>query len=179
MNDKFSMDYSSSNEFRTVKHCIGRWFWVKYTFLFFFYCFRITIFSIISLYSRFRFTTDFLLCSLQIGFCCVYIVFIANNLQAAVGKLDVRVWMIVLLPFIIAPSLISDIRRLAYLTTAGNIIILIGLGVIYEYILTHINYKKDIHILPATTNFLETCVSFGQIVYAFEGIAVVSWLVVQ
>lgn len=124
----------------------------------------------------FRFITDFLLCSLQIGFCCVYIVFISHNLQAAFGKLDVRVWMLILLPFIIAPSLISDIRRLAYLTTAGNIIILIGLGVIYQYLIININYGKDVKELPAVTNFIDMCVSFGQIVYAFEGIAVVSVL---
>ena len=84
--------------------------------------------------------------------------------------------MLILLPFIIAPSLISDIRRLAYLTTAGNIIILIGLGVIYQYLFTNINYGKDVKELPAVTNFIDMCVSFGQIVYSFEGIAVVSVL---
>ena len=118
----------------------------------------------------FRYLTDFLLCSLQIGFCCVYVVFIAHNIQFAVGSLDVRIWMLVILPFLIVPSLISYIRTLAYLTTIGNVIVLVGLGTIYQYLFTHVQSPSR---LPATNGVLNACVAFGQIVYAFEGVAVV------
>eukprot|EP00111_Clytia_hemisphaerica_P002302 TCONS_00006479-protein len=117
-----------------------------------------------------RYLTDFLLCSLQIGFCCVYVVFIAHNIQFAVGSLDVRIWMLVILPFLIVPSLISNIRTLAYLTTIGNVIVLVGLGTIYQYLLTHVQSPSR---LPATNGVLNACVAFGQIVYAFEGVAVI------
>ena len=119
-----------------------------------------------------RYVTDFLLCSLQIGFCCVYVVFISHNIQFAVGALDVRIWMLIILPFLIVPSLVSNIRTLAYFTTIGNVIVLVGLGIIYQYLFTHVQSPAR---LPATNGALNACVAFGQIVYAFEGIAVVSF----
>lgn len=117
--------------------------------------------------------TDFLLCSLQLGFCCVYVVFIAHNIQVVAGILDVRIWMVVLFPFLVIPSLITNISRLAYLTTIGNVIVLIGLGVIYHHLLTNL---EDPKLFPTTNGYLNACVSFGQVVYAFEGIAVVNFL---
>ena len=120
-----------------------------------------------------RYVTDFLLCSLQIGFCCVYVVFISHNIHSAVGSLDVRIWMLIILPFLIIPSLVSNIRTLAYFTTMGNVIVLVGLGIIYQYLFTHV--QSPAH-LPATNGALNACVAFGQIVYAFEGIAVVRGL---
>ena len=79
--------------------------------------------------------------------------------------------MLIILPFLILPSLASNIRTLAYFTPAGNAIALLGLGVIYQYLLTHAQNPAR---LPATNGILNACVAFGQIVYAFEGIAVVS-----
>ncbi|XP_057315670.1 proton-coupled amino acid transporter 1-like [Hydractinia symbiolongicarpus] len=117
-----------------------------------------------------KYMTDFLLCSLQLGFCCVYVVFIAHNIQVVAGMLDVRIWMVVLFPFLVIPSLITNISRLAYLTTIGNVIVLIGLGVIYHYLVTNL---EDPKLFPTTNGYLNACVSFGQVVYAFEGIAVV------
>jgi len=80
--------------------------------------------------------------------------------------------MLIILPFLIIPSLVSNIRTLAYFTTAGNIIVLIGLGVIYQYLLSHVQSPSR---LPATNGVLNACIAFGQIVYAFEGVAVVSY----
>lgn len=97
--------------------------------------------------------------------------FIAHNIQAAVGRLDVRIWMVIILPVIIIPSITSDIQHLSYFTTAGNVIILFGIGIIFQYLVTNM---QDPAQLPATNGILNACISFGQIVYAFEGIAVVS-----
>jgi len=117
-----------------------------------------------------KIVTDFLLCSLQIGFCCVYVVFISHNIQAVVGKLDVRLWMLILLPFLLIIVVKSDIRQLSYFTTTGNIIILISLGVIFQYLFTHLT---DVTKLPKFNGFMNACISSGQIVFAFEGIAVI------
>ena len=118
----------------------------------------------------FRYLTDLLLCSLQLGFCCVYVVFISHNIQVVAGILDVRIWMLIILPTLLIPSLITDIGRLAYLTSIGNLIILAGVGIIYHYMLTHLMNPSE---LPKFNGVMNACVGFGQTIYAFEGIAVV------
>ena len=123
------------------------------------------------LYSRY--ITDGLLCILQLGFCCVYVVFISHNMQIAFGLMDVRVWMFLLMPCLIAMTMLVNIKNLAYCTTAGNVIVLVGLGIIFQYLLVHV--KSPFHY-PAYDTFVNTAVSSGQIVYAFEGVAVVCTL---
>ncbi|XP_004207859.2 proton-coupled amino acid transporter 1 isoform X1 [Hydra vulgaris] len=117
-----------------------------------------------------RYVTDCFLCTLQLGFCCVYVVFISHNLQAAAHILDVRIWMVIIFPFLLVLSLSVNIKKLAYLTMSGNVIALIGLGVIYQYLFSHIQLPLK---LPNSNGAINACVAFGQIIYAFEGIAVV------
>lgn len=110
----------------------------------------------------------------QLGFCCVYFVFVAVNLQEVVAhyffKLDIRVFLILML---IPMVLMNLVRELKYITPASLVASLLtvgGLGIIFVYIL---------HDLPHTdtvkpyASWQTLPLYFGTAIYAFEGIGVV------
>eukprot|EP00794_Sanderia_malayensis_P019831 gene19831-21773_t len=131
--------------------------------------------ELFSMYSQnlgrlFKIITDVLTCLLQLGFCCVYFVFLSVTMQKIAEVLDSRLWMFIILPPILAVASIRNISRLSYLTSLGNAILAFGFAVIYQYLLRHL--KNPTH-LPLSTPAQSLLLSFGQIVYAFEGIAVI------
>ncbi|XP_073950223.1 proton-coupled amino acid transporter-like protein acs isoform X1 [Choristoneura fumiferana] len=114
------------------------------------------------------------LCVTQLGFCCVYIVFIANNIKTICDHYGVQMELSVHMIFVVIPVLLAcSVRNLKYLTpfsTVANVLMAAGVSaVVYEAAQglpapSERDYIADWRQLP---------LYFGTAVYAFEGIGLV------
>ncbi|XP_061428589.1 proton-coupled amino acid transporter 2-like isoform X2 [Lethenteron reissneri] len=125
----------------------------------------------------------------QLGFCCVYFVFMADNIKQVVeqrnngtsesaGKegapggfaMDKRLYMLCLLPFIILLSFVKNLRWLAPFSALANVCMLTSIIIIYYYMSTNIPTTLDVKYV-GEANALP--LFFGMAIFAFEGIGVV------
>ncbi|XP_078370111.1 proton-coupled amino acid transporter 1-like isoform X2 [Oculina patagonica] len=117
-----------------------------------------------------RLIVNIFLCLSQLGFCSVYFVFIANNLQQVSNSLDVQAWMAIILLPIILLSFIRDLRTLVPFSIAANICCALSLVIIFQYLVRNIHHTDK---LPAFAGWSNFPVFYGITMYAFEGIGVV------
>jgi len=121
-----------------------------------------------------RFTVNIFLCITQLGFCCVYFVFVAQNIQQVFdhyfGKVDYHVYMAVIL----GPQLLlCGIRNLKYLSPfsmLANLLQFIALGCIFYYLLQDLPYTWE---RKAFASWQQLPLYFGTAIYTFEGIGVI------
>uniref|UniRef100_A0A2K6M3R1 Solute carrier family 36 member 1 n=1 Tax=Rhinopithecus bieti TaxID=61621 RepID=A0A2K6M3R1_RHIBE len=100
-----------------------------------------------------RRVVDFFLIVTQLGFCCVYFVFLADNfkqvIEAANGTtnnchnnetviltptMDSRLYMLSFLPFLVLLVFIRNLRALSVFSLLANITMLVSLIMIYQFI---------------------------------------------
>eukprot|EP01028_Stygiella_incarcerata_P012069 TRINITY_DN7253_c0_g1_i2.p1 TRINITY_DN7253_c0_g1~~TRINITY_DN7253_c0_g1_i2.p1 ORF type:complete len:308 (-),score=48.45 TRINITY_DN7253_c0_g1_i2:30-953(-) len=107
------------------------------------------------------------------GFCCVYIIFVGDNLHALVPSLSQAVWcsiavLCVILPISLAPAL----KHIASFTFVANICLVIGVSVVCVYAVPKFSFHRMFYELPWF--HLETFPLFlAMAVYSFEGIGIV------
>lgn len=122
----------------------------------------------------FRTTINVFLCITQIGFCCVYFVFVAANLHDVVKHyfMDISVhWylIVLLLPLI----LLNWVKSLKYLTPASlfaSILTCSGLTITFFYMLQGLPHTSTVKTF---SSWQQLPLYFGTAIYAFEGIGVV------
>jgi len=121
-----------------------------------------------------RIVVDVFLCITQLGFCCVYIVFISTNLQQIFnhyfGEINFHIYMLIIL---IPMLLLASIRNLKYLSPISmlaNILQFIGIGIVFYYVLQDVPYTWDRKLFAS---WGQLPLYFGTAIYAFEGIGVV------
>ncbi|XP_021490255.1 proton-coupled amino acid transporter 1 isoform X1 [Meriones unguiculatus] len=136
-----------------------------------------------------RHLVDFFLIITQLGFCCVYFVFLADNfkqvIEAANGTttncedneaviltptMDSRLYMLIFLPFFVLLTFVRKLRILSIFSLLANITMLISLVMIYQFIVQNI---PDPSNLPLVAPWKTFPLFFGTAVFAFEGIGVV------
>uniref|UniRef100_A0A2K5EB23 Solute carrier family 36 member 3 n=1 Tax=Aotus nancymaae TaxID=37293 RepID=A0A2K5EB23_AOTNA len=136
-----------------------------------------------------RYTVSFLLIITQLGFCSVYFMFMAENLQQMVEEahvtsnicqpreilvltpiLDIRVYMLTILPFLILLVFIQNLKVLSIFSTLANITTLGSMALIFEYIMQGIPYPID---LPLMANWKTFLLFFGTAIFTFEGVGMV------
>ncbi|KAH9396115.1 hypothetical protein TYRP_019862, partial [Tyrophagus putrescentiae] len=113
----------------------------------------------------------------QFGFCCVYSLFVAQNLHKFLTEVvsksldyDPRTYLLMLLPLFILLSFIRGLKHLAFASSVANFLQTFGLGIVM------INLVQD---LPPTSSrapygSIRTFPLYmGTAIYAFEGIALV------
>ncbi|XP_074032217.1 proton-coupled amino acid transporter-like protein pathetic isoform X2 [Leptinotarsa decemlineata] len=119
-------------------------------------------------------TINIFLCITQMGFCCVYFVFVAANLHDVVKHyfFDMSVhWylLLLLLPMI----LLNWVKSLKYLTPASlfaSIVTCTGLVITFFYMLQGLPNMSSVH---AFSSWSQLPLYFGTAIYAFEGIGMV------
>jgi len=121
-----------------------------------------------------RVITDVFLCITQLGFCCVYFVFISQNVQQILlvyfGLVNYRVYM----AFTLVPiGLLCSIRNLKYLSPVSmmaNILQFTGLAITFYYLFQHM---PDFSERKYVATWAQLPLYFGTAIYAFEGIGIV------
>ncbi|XP_026713815.1 proton-coupled amino acid transporter 1-like isoform X2 [Athene cunicularia] len=125
----------------------------------------------------------------QLGFCCVYFVFLADNLKQVISAangttndcspnrtvvmtptMDSRLYMLSILPFVVLLTFIQNLKVLSIFSMLANVAMLVSLVVIYQYIVRDIPDPKD---LPLAAAWKTYPLFFGTAIFAFEGIGVV------
>ncbi|XP_067220761.1 neutral amino acid uniporter 4 [Chanodichthys erythropterus] len=94
---------------------------------------------------------------------------VSPDTPSAAG-LDLRLYMVFLLPFIIVLTFIRDLRNMAVLSAIANLCMAISLILIFTYI---INDVSDPRRLPYASTWRKFPFFFGTAIFAFEGIGVV------
>ncbi|XP_037657563.1 proton-coupled amino acid transporter 1 isoform X2 [Choloepus didactylus] len=117
-----------------------------------------------------RHIVDFFLIVTQLGFCCVYFVFLADNfkqvIEAANGTtnnchnnetviltptMDSRLYMLTFLPFLVLLVFVRNLRALSVFSMLANITMLVSLVMIYQFIVQVLpleNKMKDPRKFP-------------------------------
>ncbi|XP_050300499.1 proton-coupled amino acid transporter-like protein pathetic isoform X2 [Anthonomus grandis grandis] len=110
----------------------------------------------------------------QMGFCCVYFVFVAANLQEVIKHFYVDIpvyWYLVML--LVPLILLNWVKSLKYLTPVSllaSIVMSSGLIITFFYILQGL---PPVSAINAFSSWGQLPLYFGTAVYAFEGIGVV------
>ena len=124
----------------------------------------------------FRATINSFLVLDLVGCCCVYIVFVSENIKQVADfymepDWDIRIYMSILLPFLIILSLVKNLKYLAPFSMLANGLIATGLGITFYYVFSDL---PPIETARKISSWSEMPLFFGIAIFALEGIGVVS-----
>ncbi|KAI6187840.1 Amino acid transporter, transmembrane family-containing protein [Aphelenchoides besseyi] len=111
----------------------------------------------------------------QLGFCCVYFVFMADNLKQFFDETSEihrsqAFWIGILLVPILALCTIRELKVLAPLALIGNIVYLLAVSVVTVFLISNLQPVENV---KAAGSLSDLPLFFGTVIFAFEGIAVV------
>ncbi|XP_025197685.1 proton-coupled amino acid transporter-like protein pathetic isoform X2 [Melanaphis sacchari] len=109
-----------------------------------------------------------------LGCCCVYIVFVAKNIKQVMDEyvleLNVRWYMLMMLPLVIAMNLIRNLKYLAPFSMIANFLVGICMTITFWYVFQDVPSTKTV---PYITDWHKWPLFFGTAIFALEGIGVV------
>ncbi|XP_071786822.1 proton-coupled amino acid transporter 1-like [Asterias amurensis] len=114
----------------------------------------------------------------QLGLCCVYFLFMADNIRQIYSNYyasvpSMQIFLLMLLPLVLIYCYIRNLDDLAPFSALGNILILSGIAIILGYLASHIGDQVDPTTLPLATSLDGFFFFFGAAIYSYEGIGVV------
>ncbi|XP_062548582.1 proton-coupled amino acid transporter-like protein CG1139 isoform X2 [Armigeres subalbatus] len=126
-------------------------------------------------YSRLaRIVVNLFLVITQLGFCCVYFVFVAANLREVVGyyffDLDTRIYLLLLLVPMVLLNLVKNLKFLTPVSLIAACLTVAGLACTFYYVLQDL---PNTHTVKPWASWAQLPLYFGTAVYAFEGIGIV------
>ncbi|XP_037031296.1 proton-coupled amino acid transporter-like protein CG1139 isoform X2 [Bradysia coprophila] len=116
------------------------------------------------------------LCITQLGFCCVYFVFVAVNIRDVVAHyfeavdLSIRFYLLVMLVPMITLNLLKNLKYLTPVSLFASVLTVTGLAVTFHYMLQDLPKTSTVH---GFSSWATLPLYFGTAIYAFEGIGVV------
>ncbi|XP_020290475.1 proton-coupled amino acid transporter 2-like isoform X2 [Pseudomyrmex gracilis] len=114
------------------------------------------------------------LCITQLGFCCVYFVFISTNMKQVLDahgiKMDVHEHMAVVLIPIMLSTWIRNLKYLVPVSSIANFLVIAGY-IATMYIMSH--DVPAIHERRYVADWNNLPLFFGTVIYSFEGITLV------
>lgn len=114
------------------------------------------------------------LCITQLGFCCVYFVFVAVNLQEVVAhyyiKLDIRIYLLALLFPMIALNFLKNLKYLTPVSLFASVLTVAGISITFYYMIQDMPSTETV---KRSIQWSTLPLYFGTAIYAFEGIGVV------
>lgn len=111
----------------------------------------------------------------QFGFCCVYTVFVAQNIKQVVDSQvpsspNEQAYIAIVSAFLIPYVMVKSLKALAPFSAFANLLNLVGIIIIFINLFTGLN---DIRKRPASADLSTLPLFFGQAIFAFEGIGLV------
>ncbi|XP_024084904.1 proton-coupled amino acid transporter 1 isoform X2 [Cimex lectularius] len=110
----------------------------------------------------------------QLGFCCVYFVFVARNLQQVANlympETSVTWYLFALLLPMILLNWVKNLKYLTPISLFAFILTITGLGMTFSYLLTDLPRTSTVKMFAPIAQWP---LFFGTAIYAFEGIGVV------
>lgn len=110
----------------------------------------------------------------QMGFCCVYFLFVALNIQEVIGhyfiKIDVRIYLLLMLFPMIPLNLVRNLKYLTPVSLFASILTVTGLSFTFYYMLQDLPKTNTVKPIG---QWSQLPLYFGTAIYAFEGIGVV------
>lgn len=117
---------------------------------------------------------DIFLCITQLGFCCIYFLFVAANLQDVIAhyysRLNIHVYLVILLVPMILLNLVKNLKYLTPVSLFAALLTSCGLVITFWYMLQNLPSTKHV---PKFATWAQLPLYFGTAIYAFEGIGVV------
>ncbi|CAH0559896.1 unnamed protein product [Brassicogethes aeneus] len=120
-------------------------------------------------------SADVFLCIQLLGICAVYVLFAASNVQEILEyygyHINFRYCIVAIWPVLILMSLIKTLKFLAPMSLVANILIILGMLIIYY------NFFETMHSLDERPmiqkDWIRIPLFFGIVVFSLEGIGVV------
>lgn len=110
----------------------------------------------------------------QVGSCCIYVVFISTNIENILKAynidIDKRFIMLILLLPLILINWVRNLKRLAPLSTLGNLITIASFAIIWYYIFRE---KLTLEGRRVAGPLSEFSIFFGTVLFALEAIGVI------
>lgn len=110
----------------------------------------------------------------QLGTCCVYVVFISENIKSVCDEYwpdyHVAIYMLIFLVPLILINWIRNLKLLAPFSTAANAITVVSFGIILYYLIEEGPTFEDRHAVGELENFP---LFFGTVLFALEAIGVI------
>ncbi|XP_016989339.1 proton-coupled amino acid transporter-like protein pathetic isoform X2 [Drosophila rhopaloa] len=119
-----------------------------------------------------RIVTTFLFIT-QIGFCCVYFLFVAMNIKEVMDhyyNIPLTIYLLILLAPMIMLNLVRNLKYLTPVSLIASMLTVAGLAISFWYMLQDL---PDVHTVNPVATWVTLPLYFGTAVYAFEGIGVV------
>ncbi|XP_067003603.2 proton-coupled amino acid transporter-like protein pathetic isoform X2 [Anabrus simplex] len=123
-----------------------------------------------------RWLVDVFLCITQLGFCCVYFVFIAENIKqvmdvyAPQNKLDIHLHMFIVFFPILLSCWIRNLKYLAPVSSIANVLMAAGIVATLYVVVQDL---PSVDERPFVGPLSDLPLFFGTAIYAFEGIGLV------
>ncbi|XP_049862471.1 proton-coupled amino acid transporter-like protein CG1139 isoform X1 [Schistocerca gregaria] len=140
--------------------------------------FKTSCFERLRSYSKFaRNFVVLAILSTYYGSCCVYVVFIGESLHKVCGyyvpwmnDLDVRVYMVVMLPVFLGLVLVRQLKHMVPVSVAADVALLVSLVITLYYTLSGVPSASERDLIAPVS---QLPLFFSTVIFAMEGIGVV------
>jgi solute carrier family 36 (proton-coupled amino acid transporter) len=117
---------------------------------------------------------DFAIVTAQIGFSTAYMIFIGNNVEAALGTcIGPATWMVITAVLACPLVWLRSLKKLSFGAILADVAVVFGLAVIIIYAFNYAEDKARVQASPPYPTGPKPFIFFGMAVFAFEGAGII------